>query len=231
MEGQVRMEKQTVIIPQAEIAAESKTPAIKSRKNLFTVRELTMIALLGVMSYLLMLIKFPLPLMPPYMDFDFAAVPELIGTFLIGPIPGIFIILIKLLIKMATLGTSSAFTGELINFMLSSCLIIFAWLIYNIKKNKPFAIAGMIFSTIITAIAACVANVYFIIPLYAKLYGFDMNAVIGMTSAVNSHVNSVSSLVLLGILPFNLIKSGVAVLIVILIYDRLIKILKNRGWR
>ena len=65
----------------------------------FTARKLVMIAIFGALSYVLMLFKFPLPFMPPFMDFDLAGIPELLGTFLLGPVSGIFIVLIKLLIK------------------------------------------------------------------------------------------------------------------------------------
>lgn len=198
----------------------------KDRKRLIA-RELTLIAILGVISWLLMLVKFPLPFMPPFMDFDLAAIPELIGTFLMGPIPGVFIVLVKILLKIVTMGSSSAFTGELINFMLSCVFILTAWVIYRIKKARWVALLGMGVATLVTAVAACVANVYLIIPLYAKLYGYDMDAVIGMTQAVNSHVDSVWSLVLLGILPFNIIKNGVATILVFVIYKRTVTLIRR----
>jgi riboflavin transporter FmnP len=191
------------------------------------VRDLALIAIFSVVAWLLMLVRFPLPFMPPFMDFDLAAVPELIGTFLLGPIPGIFIVLVKILLKIITTGSSSAFTGELINFILNSIFVLTAWSIYRIKKTRKIALLSMITATIVTAIAACFANVYVIIPLYAKLYGFDMDAVIGMTQAVNSHVDSAWSLVLLGILPFNLIKNGVATAIVFVIYKRTVVLIRR----
>ncbi|MDR0570623.1 MAG: ECF transporter S component [Clostridiales Family XIII bacterium] len=212
-------------------AAASGAKGAASRKSLFSVKELTTIALLGVLSYLLMLIRFPLPFMPPFMDFDFAAVPELIGVFLLGPVPGVFIVLIKLLIKMATVGTGSAFTGEIINFMLSCCLILVAWIIYNTKRTKRTALIGMISATAITAVVACFANIYLIFPLYANLYGLDVDKIIGMVAAVNPYVKSKMSLVMLGILPFNIIKNGVAAFLVFVVYNRLVKMLKHLGWR
>jgi riboflavin transporter FmnP len=198
------------------------------RKRL-SARELTLIALLGVLSYLLMLIRFPLPFMPPFMDFDFAAVPELLGTFLLGPVPGLFIIAIKLLLKTATTGSSSAFTGELINFVLNASFVLIAWFIYRLKKTRRMALVSMIVATVCTAVIACIANVYFIIPLYARLFGFDMDAVIGMTQAVNPNINSVSTLVIIGILPFNIIKNGIATAIVFLVYKRIVKVLRRFG--
>jgi riboflavin transporter FmnP len=188
--------------------------------RVLSVKALTTSALLGVLAYLCMLVRFPLPFMPPFMDFDIAGVAEAIGCFLNGPAAGVFIVAVKLLIKLATNGSASAFTGELINFMLSCSFIIPAWFVYSRGKNLRRAALGLAAGTLAATVVACVANVYLIIPLYAKLYGFDMNAVIAMTRAVNKYVDSVPKLVLLGIMPFNLIKWGVSSAVVCALHDR-----------
>ncbi|MDR0519167.1 MAG: ECF transporter S component [Clostridiales Family XIII bacterium] len=196
-------------------------------EKLLSPHKLTMIALFGVIAFLLMLWRFPLPFMPPFMDFDLAAVPELIGTFLLGPVEGVLIIAIKVLLKTITQGTGSAFTGELINFILSCSLVLPAWFVYKIKKDKAHARGGMVLGMLVATAVACVANIYLIIPLYARLFGFDMDAVIGMTREVNPYVDSVSKLVLLGIAPFNIIKNGVAVIISMLLYKRVMRALQS----
>ena len=132
----------------------------------FTARKLVMIAIFGALSYVLMLFKFPLPFMPPFMDFDLAGIPELLGTFLLGPVSGIFIVLIKLLIKLATVGTASMFTGEIQNFILSLSFILPASLIYQRSTNKKTALKGMLAGTALVTFVACLSNVYFIIPFY-----------------------------------------------------------------
>ncbi|GCF93722.1 riboflavin transporter [Enterococcus florum] len=194
----------------------------------FTAKKLVMTAVLGAMAYVLMLFKFPLPFMPPFMDFDLAMVPEIIGTFLFGPLAGTFIVLIKLLIKLATVGTSSMFTGEIQNFILSVSYILPAWFLYQGKFKKHNALSGMLLGTIVVTVVACLSNVYFIIPFYTKLYGMSMEAIIAMTQAVNPLVDSVWKLVLIGIVPFNLIKYGVSTAIVYFSLERLRSILLRK---
>lgn len=189
-------------------------------KNL-TARKMVLTALLGGLAYVLMMLRFPLPFMPPFMDFDFAAIPEIMGTLLMGPINGILIALIKVLIKIATSGSSSMFTGELQNFLLSVSYILPAWFIYRKSKNRTTAIAGMLVGTAVVTLVAVLSNIYFIIPFYAKLYGMDMDAIIAMTKAVNPYVDSVGKLVMIGIVPFNLIKFGVATGVVAFSLNRL----------
>lgn len=187
----------------------------------FTARKMVLTALLAGLAYVLMMFRFPLPFMPPFMDFDFAAIPEIIGTFLLGPVSGMFIVGIKILIKIATSGTSSMFTGEIQNFILSSCYILPAWFVYRKNKDRKSAIAGMMVGTVVVTIAACLSNIYFIIPFYAKLYGMNMEAIIGMTQAVNPYVNSVGRLVMIGIVPFNIIKFGAASAVMAMSLNRL----------
>lgn len=192
----------------------------------FTARKLVMIAIFGALSYVLMLFKFPLPFMPPFMDFDLAGIPELLGTFLLGPVSGIFIVLIKL----ATVGTASMFTGEIQNFILSLSFILPASLIYQRSTNKKTALKGMLAGTALVTFVACLSNVYFIIPFYTKLYGMSMEAIIAMTQAVNPMVDSVWKLVIIGIVPFNLFKYGVTTAIVYFSLDRLRAIFLRREY-
>lgn len=194
----------------------------------FTAKKIVMIAIFGALSYVLMLFKFPLPFMPPFMDFDLAGVPELLGTFLLGPAAGVFIVLIKLLIKLATVGTASMFTGEIQNFILSLSFILPASLVYQLSTKKSSALKGMLVGTAIVTFVACLSDIYFIIPFYTRLYGLSMEAIIAMTQAVNPMVDSVWKLVIIGIVPFNLIKYGVTTAVVYFSLDRLRAIFLRR---
>ena len=73
-------------------------------------RDLTMIAMLGSICCVLLHLDFPIPFMPPFMNFDLAGLVEIIGGFAMGPIQAVCIIVVKILLKLATEGTSSAHT-------------------------------------------------------------------------------------------------------------------------
>jgi riboflavin transporter FmnP len=137
-------------------------------------------------------------------------------------------VLIKLLIKLATVGTASMFTGEIQNFILSISFILPASLMYRRSTFKNSALKGMLTGTAVVTFVACLSNVYFIIPFYTKLYGLSMEAIIAMTQAVNPMVDSVWKLVIIGIIPFNLIKYGVTTAIVYFSLDRLRSIFLRR---
>ena len=51
--------------------------------------------MLSAVAFVLTFIKFPLPFIPPYLTLDFSDVPTLLATFLLSPIAGIIVALIK----------------------------------------------------------------------------------------------------------------------------------------
>ena len=193
------------------------------------IRDLVQTAILGAMAYVLMLWRFPLPFMPPFMDFDFAAIPELVGAYIMGPTAGITIIGIKLLLKLVTTGTGSAFTGEIQNFILSSALILTSVLIYRRTRTRKAALLGMIAGTLISSIVAVFSNMYLIIPFFVKAYGLSMEIIINMAQAVNKYVDSEMKFILLGIIPFNLIKGSASTAVLYITYPALMRIPGREG--
>lgn len=193
------------------------------------VKKMALIGILGALSAVLMIfIHFPLPFMPPFMDFDFASVPEMIGGFALGPSAAVMIIAIKILIKLCLIGTSTVFTGEVQNFILSLAYVLPAVYVYQRNKSKKSAIQGMMLGTVICTIVSVFSNIYFIIPFYAKLYAnMTFEAIIGMCAAINPMVNSAFTLAIFGIIPFNIIKNGITSIVTVILYKKISSMVKS----
>lgn len=191
------------------------------KKTKWNVKTITLVGMLGGIGALLMMLKTPLPFMPPFMDFDLAALPEIIGGFALGPIAAVCIILIKLVVKIALLSTSTMFTGELSNFIVSCAYVLPAIAIYQLRKTKQSALQGMIVGTLVCTVAAVLSNVYMIIPFYVNLMGWSLDTIIQMCHAVCPLVNDMWTLALFGVVPFNLIKCGVASVITFIVYKKI----------
>ncbi|RGY95712.1 ECF transporter S component [Clostridium sp. AM58-1XD] len=190
-------------------------------KNTLKTRNIALIGVMGGLGAVLMMIRFPLPFMPPFMDFDFAGLVEIIGGFALGPVAAVFIIVVKILVKMAILGTNSALTGEIQNILLSCAYVLPAIWIYDRKKTKGHAVAGMAVGTVICAVVAIFTNMYMIIPFYVKLFGMSMQEIIDMCHAINPAISNPFTFALFGIVPFNLIKNGVTSLITYFAYKKI----------
>lgn len=199
---------------------------VNARTGLNT-RELALCGIMGGLCSVLMLFRFPLPFMPPFMSFDFAGLVEIIGGFVMGPVAAVSIIIVKVLIQAMTQGTSSAWTGELQNIMLSCAYVLPAVLIYDRNKSKKTAIGGMIVGTIVCAVVAVFTNLYMIIPFYASFSGWTLDDILAMCQAVNPLLSSKWSLAFLGIVPFNLIKNGVLSLLTFVVYKKISRQIKH----
>lgn len=189
-------------------------------------KQMALCGLMGGLCSVLMMFRFPLPFMPPFMDFDFSSMVEMIGGFAMGPVAAFAIIAIKLLLKLLTQGTSSAWTGELSNLIISCSYVLPAVLIYTRHKTRKRAVAGMAVGTCFCSIVAVITNLFIIIPFYASFMGLTMDKIVAMCKAVNPLLDSKWSVAFLGILPFNLIKYGVISLLTIFIYKKLSKQIK-----
>ena len=192
-----------------------------------TIKQMALIGVLGAMANVLLLLRFPLPFMPPFMDFDLSGIPEIAGVFAMGPVAGVLIALIKILLKLLLSGTTSMFTGELQNFILSCAYLLPAGIIYIRTRTKRSFLIGMIAGTLTCAIVAVFSNMYIIIPFYTTMYNLSMEQIISITQAVNRFVDSELKFIMLGVIPFNLIKGSITTLLAYIAYPALKRIVRK----
>ena len=201
---------------------ETSPARLGARKHkVLTVKNMVLIALFGAISMVLMLFDFPLPFAPAFIKFDFSDLPAILGTFMMGPVEGTLIVVIKILLKLLVKGTSTAFVGDLANLVYGICYILPAALVYKYKKGKLGAALSLIAGTIVVSIVCVFTNAYVMFPLYSELYGMPMEAIIGMGTAINPRITNIFTMMLFSILPFNLFKYGEVSEITFLVYKRL----------
>ena len=142
-----------------------------------------------------------------------------------GPLAGFMIILIKILLNFLFTGSSTMGVGELANFLGSVFYMIPAVLIYNKMKTKKGAGISLIVATLSTTVYSIFGNLLLIFPAYCKLLGLSMNNIVKMSAAVNPLIKDVPTLMVIGMVPFNLLKYSVTSVIAFLLYKRIKKIL------
>ena len=203
------------------MSTSTKTMAAAQTKNRTKIRVMAQIGLLSAIALVLMLFEIPLPFAPSFYEIDFSEVPVLVGCFAMGPLAGATIEFIKIILNFAVNGTMTAGVGEIANFLIGCAFAVPAGLIYKKKHNRTGAIVGMISGTLFMTILGCFLNAYVLLPAYAKAFQMPMDALVGMGTAVNSHITSVTTLVIFAIVPFNLLKGVLVSLIVFLIYKKI----------
>jgi riboflavin transporter FmnP len=195
--------------------------------KLLSARGITVISLLSAISFVLMFFEVPLWFTPSFYEIDFSELPVLIGAFTLGPIAGVMIELIKILLNLLIRGTDSAFVGEIANFILGCSLVVPSAIIYQMRKTKKSASLGLIVGTIVFVITGCLLNAYLLLPTYAKLFGMPIDSLVAMGTAVNSNITSLTSFIIMAVAPFNLIKGILVSLITILLYKKVSPIIKG----
>lgn len=191
-------------------------------------RTLVEIGMLGAIAAILMLFEFPIPLIaPPFYEIDLSEVPILVGAFALGPMAGAAIELIKVLLNLMINGTTTAFVGEIGNFLIGCSFILPAAWIYKMHKSKKNAILGMITGTISMTVLGCILNAYVLLPTYAVAFSMPMDTIISLGTAVNSNIHNVLTFVMIAVAPFNVFKGGLVSIITLLIYKHLSPILKG----
>ena len=114
--------------------SEPNANAIPSTRaaNRSRTHKLTISAMLSGVAFLLMFIEFPIPaLIPSFVKLDVSDLPELLAAFSLGPVYGIVVTFLKNLLFSVLHGTSSAYVGELFNFVMGSVFSFSAGYIYS----------------------------------------------------------------------------------------------------
>lgn len=198
------------------------------KEPIFSTRKMAMIGMFSAIAVILMLFEFPLPFAPNFYKLDFSELPILIGSFAFGPAAGVMMEFIKILLKLAIKGTSTAFVGDLANFAVGCSLVLPASVIYAFRKNKKTAIVACIAGTLTMTVFGTAFNAIYLLPAFAKLYGMPLDVILSMGSEVNPLVTegSIVSFVVACVAPLNLIKGVSVSIVTLLVYKPLSPILK-----
>lgn len=213
----------------------------KGRNNLVNIVAYTLI---GTIAYVLMLLEIPLPV-TSFLKFDFSDVVITIGTFLFGPLPGIFIAFVRMLINLIYKGFAlPSLVGQSAAFLASiSFALPFYYLTRNINKDeKSFTkkhlkpILGIVLGIIAMAFVLSVLNALVLTPFYAAttvpnlptIHGYS--GLLAFTEKVYLgkllHIPSMSAYIFGIIVPFNLLKGAINGTVVYLLFETVLRTIK-----
>lgn len=177
------------------------------------IKTLTLVSILGTLSFILMLIQVPLPFLPPFLTIDLSDIPAFIGFILLGGIPGAAIIGLKILIYGILI--SSEPIGPIANLLASLSLLLPTYYIYLKNKTVKGLIIGFIVGIITLTIMMSILNYFVFLPMYG--------AIVDLADLVEN----VKAIVAASIIPFNIIKGLIVSAVAYLVYIKLIPKLKS----
>lgn len=175
----------------------------------WSIQKLIYTAMLAAVAGVLMSLEFSVPMMPPFYKVDFSDVPSVIAVFLMGPVSGICVEVIKLLIKLITVGTNTMYVGELANLIAAFLFVWPLWFLYQkLGANRKAAVEALLLSIVIRTACACFINANITLPLYAKAMSLPLDEVIRMVASVNPAIKDLNGFIILATIPFNVLKVG-----------------------
>lgn len=197
----------------------------KTTKKTTNVRFLTLTAILSAIAVILQYLEFPVPLMPSFVKFDFSDLPAILAAFLVSPLSGVAVCVLKNVIHMAV--SMSAGVGELCNCLLGIAMVIPAWLIYKVKPSKGTAALAMLGGCVIVALASLPINFFITYPFYENFYGLPMEAILGMYREINNGVGSLWDALIWFNMPFTFVKFLLDSIVVFFIYKPLARVTRK----
>lgn len=213
----------------AYVAEKLRKKRTGDRERILTTKKISMIGMLSAISALLIImLEIPIPfLAPDFYKLDFSELPALLGGFALGPVAGVMIELVKILLKLCFKPTTTAFVGELANFAVGCSFILPASLLYQSHKSKKTAVLSCILGTAVMVVFGTVFNAIYLLPKFAQMYGMPLDSIIGMGTAIHPSIQGITGFVMMIVAPLNLIKGGLVSAIALMIYKPLSPILKE----
>lgn len=198
---------------------------LRERKRLSSAKYITTVAMCGSLSALLMLLEIPLLfLAPSFYKLDLSELPVMICGLYLGPTAAVICEFLKILLKLVLKGTTTAYVGELANFLVGCALVVPATAIYHLHKTKKGAIIGLSAGTVTLTVFGSLFNAVYLLPTFADLFGMPLEKIVAMGSDINANIHDVTTFVLFSVAPLNLIKGIVISLLTLLLYKRVVKL-------
>ena len=200
----------------------------KNKNSMTNTRKLVVTAMLSAIAAVLMIIEFPLPFIaPPFYKLDFSELPVLIGAFSLGPVAGVTIEAIKVLVNFLLNGSTTGGVGEIANFVIGCSFVLPASLIYRHKKTKANAILSMVIGTVCMAVLGVFINGYVMIPIYSNFMPIEQ--IIQMGKDIVPFIKDTLTFCIFCVAPFNLIKGVLISTITAFIYKPLSRVIHPKS--
>ena len=191
-----------------------------SKRQVMSINLMTKIGLLAALAGVLMLFEFPLWFAPPFYELDLSELPVLIGTLALGPLAGVFIELVKILLNLAMNGTVTFGVGEAANFLIGCAFILPVGLIYKKYPSFKGLSIGLGVGIISLCAVGALANYFLLLPVYSVAFGIPLDGLVAMGSAVNPAITNMATFILWAVVPFNLLKGTLISLLGYILYKK-----------
>ncbi|MBU8879148.1 ECF transporter S component [Bacillus sp. FJAT-29790] len=184
-----------------------------------SIKALVSIGMLSSISYILMLLNFPVPPFPQFLMIDFSDIPALIAALIFGPAAGILVELFKNILDYFMTGSATGVpVGHIANFIAGILFVLPTYFVYNKLKTRKGMTFALVIGTLIMAVIMSVLNYFIILPAYT----FFLNAPLMSAPEMRT-------MIVTAILPFNIVKGLFITIVFMLIFARMSPWISKQG--
>ena len=133
-------------------------------KKRFSAKRLAFMAVFVALSFAVSLLDFPIFPATPFLKLDFGNVFILLISFLLGPIEGVIVCIVKESLRISV--STSGGIGELANMLTTCSYILLPSVVYHFRKGIKTVAWTLSVACIIGTAVALFANRYINFPLY-----------------------------------------------------------------
>lgn len=210
-----------LIVAAVALIAKLADRYLPGTRHVTPARRVTIIAVCSAIATVLHIFDFPLPFLAPgFYKLDFSELPVMLCGFYLGPSATVFCEALKILLKLLLKGTSTAFVGDMANFVVGCAMVVPAAIIYHVKKTKGSALTGLVVGTLIMTVFGSAFNAVYLIPKFSELFHLPLENILAMGNAINPAVSSLTSFVFICVMPLNLLKGAVISVLTLLLYKK-----------
>ncbi len=203
------------------VVAKFSERAFPEKRQVSPARRVSIVGICSAIAMVLHVLDFPVIfLAPEFYKLDFSELPVLLCGFYLGPTATVACEGVKIMLKLLVKGTSTAFVGDLANFVVGCSFVLPATIWYHMHKSRHSAVIGLILGTLSMAVLGSAFNAVYLLPKFAELYGIPLDVIIGMGTAIRGGVSSVTTFVMLCVAPLNLLKGAMVSVLTMLLYKR-----------
>lgn len=177
----------------------------QSSKKPFGARKIAGIAIFTALAYCISFLEFAIFPQVPFLKIDFSNVFIMLAGFMYGPIVALFVGVVKELLRL--IGSSTFGVGEIANFSIILAYVLPPTIFYVKFKGRKVVYCLLAVACLMQTAVALLVNKFITFPLY------------GMADLFNS--------VVWFLVAFNLIKSILVSLLIIVLYKRIGRIFER----
>jgi len=140
-----------------------ETPKTKLKK-MFSAKRLALMAIFTALSFVVSLFEFPIFPAADFLKLDFGNVFIMLIGFLLGPVEGIIVCVLKEL--LCILKSSSGGVGQLANILMTVSFIVVPAVTYKFHKGLKAVIPSLLIGCVLASGMALIANRFILFPAF-----------------------------------------------------------------